>query len=257
MKAVILAGGKGTRLAEETTTKPKPMVEIGGRPILWHIMKTYSAHGINDFIICCGHKGFSIREYFSNYSLHMSDMTFDLGNDSVEIHNRRAENWRITLVDTGEETLTGGRLKRVSSYLKDEKTFCFTYGDGVSDINIQETINFHHQHGKLATLCATFPPGRFGALNITNNQVNTFKEKPKGDGNRVNGGFFVLSTDVLNYIDGDHTTWEQEPLENLASEGNLMAYPHNGFWQPMDNVRDMTYLNQLWDAGKAPWKVWR
>ncbi|MBN3493431.1 glucose-1-phosphate cytidylyltransferase [Vibrio neptunius] len=256
MKAVILAGGLGTRLSEETSVKPKPMVEIGGKPILWHIMKQYSAHGINDFIICCGYKGYVIKEYFANYFLHMSDVTFDMQNNEMKVHRKRAEPWTVTLVDTGDSSMTGGRLGRVSDYLKDEEAFCFTYGDGVSDIDISETIKFHKSHGKKATLTATYPPGRFGALDIKQGQVNSFKEKPKGDGAMINGGFFVLSPDVLKYIDGDSTVWEQYPLNQLAADGELMAYEHHGFWQPMDTLRDKVYLEELWQENKAPWKVW-
>ena len=257
MKAVILAGGLGTRISEETQSKPKPMVEIGGRPILWHVMKIYSAHGITDFIICCGYKGYMIKEYFANYFLHTSDVTFDLKRNSMEVHSRRAEPWRVTLVDTGDASMTGGRLKRVADHLHGEEAFCFTYGDGVGNINVAETIKFHREHGKLATLTATVPPGRFGALDIgAGRQVNTFKEKPKGDGARVNGGFFVLSPKVIDYIDGDATTWEQEPLMRLASEGQLMAFEHDGYWQPMDTLQDKNKLNALWDSGNVPWKVW-
>lgn len=256
MKAVILAGGLGTRISEETTTRPKPMIEIGGKPILWHIMKMYSQHGINDFIICCGYKGYVIKEYFANYFLHMSDVTFDMRSNSMEVHHKRAEAWTVTLVDTGDESMTGGRLKRVRKYVENDEAFCFTYGDGVSDVNIADTIAFHRQHGKAATLTATFPPGRFGALDIQTNQVMSFKEKPKGDGAMINGGFFVLSPKVLGYLKDDSTTWEQEPLMNLASDGELMAYPHEGFWQPMDTLRDKHYLEALWASGKAPWKNW-
>lgn len=256
MKVVILAGGLGTRLSEETIVKPKPMVEIGGRPIIWHIMKHYSAHGVNDFIICCGYKGYVIKEYFANYFLHMSDVTFDMQNNKMHVHNMRAEPWNVTLVDTGDTSMTGGRLARVADYVKDEELFCFTYGDGLSDINISGSIQFHRAHGKLATLTATYPPGRFGALNISNHVVNNFVEKPKGDGGMINGGFFVLSPEVLNYIHGDDCIWEQEPLARLATEGQLMAYEHSGFWQPMDTLRDKVYLESLWTDGKAPWKTW-
>jgi len=256
MKAVILAGGLGTRLSEETSLKPKPMVEIGGKPILWHIMKQYSAHGVNDFIICCGYKGYVIKEYFANYFLHMSDVTFDMKENKMEVHHKRAEPWTVTLVDTGDSSMTGGRLGRVADYVKDEEAFCFTYGDGVSDVNITETIAFHRSHGKHATLTATFPPGRFGALDISNGKVNSFKEKPRGDGAMINGGFFVLSPEVLKHIDGDSCTWEQEPLNNLAEQNQLMAYEHHGFWQPMDTLRDKVHLEELWDSGKAPWKIW-
>lgn len=256
MKAVILAGGLGTRISEETNVKPKPMVEIGGKPILWHIMKHYSAHGVNDFIICCGYKGYVIKEYFANYFLHMSDVTFDMSENEMKVHRKRAESWTVTLVDTGDTSMTGGRLGRVADYLKDEEAFCFTYGDGVSDINITESIEFHRAHGKQATLTATFPPGRFGALDISNGKVNSFKEKPRGDGAMINGGFFVLSPKVLKHIDDDSCTWEQEPLNNLAEENQLMAYEHHGFWQPMDTLRDKVHLEKLWDSGKAPWKIW-
>ncbi len=256
MKAVILAGGLGTRLSEETATRPKPMVEIGGRPILWHIMKMYSHHGISDFIICCGYKGYVIKEYFANYFLHMSDVTFDMGSNQMEVHNRRAESWRVTLVDTGDESMTGGRLGRVRDFLKDEQDFCFTYGDGVSDIDISESLRFHRSHGKAATLTATYPPGRFGALDIRSRQVMSFKEKPKGDGAMINGGFFILKPEVLKLIDGDACVWEQDPLNTLASSGQLMAYEHEGFWQPMDTLRDKHHLEELWASGKAPWKRW-
>ena len=257
MKAVILAGGLGTRLSEETSVKPKPMVEIGGKPILWHIMKQYSAHGINDFIICCGYKGYVIKEYFANYFLHMSDVTFDMKNNKMEVHHKRAEPWTVTLVDTGDNSLTGGRLGRVRDYVKDEEAFCLTYGDGVADLDITKTIEFHKSHGKKATLTATFPPGRFGALDIEAGKVNSFQEKPRGDGAMINGGFFVLSPEVLKLIDGDSCTWEQEPLKTLADENELMAYEHHGFWQPMDTLRDKVYLEELWQEGKAPWKIWK
>ncbi len=256
MKAVILAGGLGTRLSEETSVRPKPMVEIGGKPILWHILKMYSAHGINDFIICCGYKGYVIKEYFANYFLHMSDVTFNMRDNTMKVHDQRAEDWNITLVDTGDDSMTGGRLRRVADYVKDEEAFCFTYGDGVSDLDISATLAFHKAHGKAATLTATFPPGRFGALDIQNGQVLNFKEKPKGDGALINGGFFVLSPTVLDYLEDDSTTWEQEPLMKLAAEGQLMAYEHPGFWQPMDTLRDKHYLEDLWQSGKAPWKSW-
>tara|TARA_R110001592_G_scaffold204590_1_gene454696 strand:+ start:1808 stop:2581 length:774 start_codon:yes stop_codon:yes gene_type:complete len=256
MKAVILAGGLGTRLSEETSLRPKPMVEIGGKPILWHIMKMYSAHGVNDFIICCGYKGYIIKEYFANYFLHMSDVTFNMLENKMEVHHRRAEPWTVTLVDTGDESMTGGRLKRVAKYIKDEDAFCFTYGDGVGDINIKESIAYHKNHGKLATLTATYPPGRFGALDIHGGAVSNFKEKPKGDGAMINGGFFVLSPKVLNFIDSDKTVWEQYPLNQLAEEGQLMAYEHHGFWQPMDTLRDKHLLEELWLSDKALWKMW-
>ncbi len=256
MKAVILAGGLGTRLSEETDLKPKPMVEIGGKPILWHIMKSYSTHGVHDFIICCGYKGYVIKEYFANYFLHQSDVTFDMSHNTMEVHEKRAEPWKVTLVDTGDRTMTGGRLKRVEEYLKNENEFLFTYGDGVSDVDITETIKFHRQHGKLATLTATYPPGRFGALEIKNNQIVSFHEKPKGDGGMINGGYFVLSPKVLNYIENDKTVWEQHPLNKLSKEGELMSYEHKGFWQPMDTLRDKHYLEELWGNTKAPWKNW-
>ena len=257
MKAVILAGGLGTRLSEETVSKPKPMVEIGGKPILWHIMKTYSHYGINDFIICCGYKGYVIKEYFANYFLHQSDVTFNMKNNKMTVHEDRAEPWTVTLVDTGDNSMTGGRLKRVLPYIKDEEAFCFTYGDGVADININSLIEFHKSHGKQATLTATFPPGRFGALSIKDNQVQKFEEKPKGDGALINGGYFVLSPKVIERIEGDDTTWEQEPLKELASDGELMSFKHDGFWQPMDTLRDKIKLNELLDQNKAPWKVWK
>lgn len=256
MKAVILAGGLGTRLSEETTTRPKPMVEIGGKPILWHILKMYSNHGVNEFIICCGYKGYVIKEYFANYFLHMSDVTFDMSTNEMVVHEKRAEPWRITLVDTGDNSMTGGRLRRVANYIDKEDSFCFTYGDGVSDIDISASIRFHKSHGKAATLTATFPPGRFGALDIRERTVKQFMEKPKGDGAKINGGFFVLSPSVLNYLDGDDTVWEQEPLQTMAQQGELMAYEHEGFWQPMDTLRDKIYLEELWEAGVAPWKSW-
>lgn len=256
LKAVILAGGLGTRLSEETSTRPKPMVEIGGKPILWHIMKMYSHHGIHDFIICCGYKGYFIKEYFANYFLHMSDVTFDMQANTMHVHERRAEPWKVTLVDTGDDSMTGGRLLRVADYVKNEESFCFTYGDGVSDVDISATIQFHRQHGKWATLTSTYPPGRFGALDIQGNQVMSFKEKPKGDGAMINGGFFVLSPKVLNYLKDSQTIWEQDPLIRLASDGQLMAYQHHGFWQPMDTLRDKIHLEELWAANKAPWKTW-
>lgn len=256
MKAVILAGGLGTRLSEETATRPKPMVEIGGKPILWHIMKIYSCHGINDFIICCGYKGYVIKEYFANYFLHTSDVTFNMRENRMEVHEKRTEPWNVTLVDTGEHSMTGGRLKRVAPYVENEEAFMFTYGDGVGDIDIGNTLSFHHHHGKAATLTATYPPGRFGALDIHMGKVTSFKEKPKGDGGMINGGFFVLSPKVLKYIDDDQCIWEQAPLMNLAADGELMAYEHKGFWQPMDTVRDKVRLEQLWQSGHAPWKLW-
>ena len=256
MKAVILAGGLGTRLSEETANRPKPMVEIGGYPILWHILKMYSQHGINDFVICCGYKGYLIKEYFANYFLHMSDVTFDMRANQMEVHHKRAEPWTVTLVDTGDKSMTGGRLHRVAEYVKDEEAFCFTYGDGVSDVDITATIAFHRSHGKAATLTATYPPGRFGAIDIQNSQVMSFKEKPKGDGAFVNGGFFVLSPKVLDYIQDDNTIWEQQPLMQLAADGQLMAYKHDGFWQPMDTLHDKMTLENLWASGHAPWKKW-
>ena len=256
MKAVILAGGLGTRLSEETAIRPKPMVEIGGRPILWHILKMYSHHGINDFVICCGYKGYLIKEYFANYFLHMSDVTFDMQSNRMEVHQKRAEPWTVTLVDTGDNSMTGGRLRRVADYVKDEEAFCFTYGDGVSDVNITATIAFHRSHGKDATLTATFPPGRFGALDIQKSLVMSFKEKPKGDGAFINGGFFVLSPKVLSLLKDDSTIWEQQPLMQLATSGQLMAYEHQGFWQPMDTLNDKQTLEKLWASGQAPWKKW-
>lgn len=256
MKAVILAGGLGTRLSEETATRPKPMVEIGGKPILWHIMKQYSAHGINEFVICCGYKGYVIKEYFANYFLHMSDITFDMSQNKMEVHDSFAEQWQVTLVDTGEDTMTGGRLARVKKYVQDDEAFCFTYGDGVSDVDIGHLIAFHKENGVLATLTATYPPGRFGALDIVKNKVKSFKEKPKGDGGMINGGFFVLSPKVIDLVQGDDTIWERGPLETLAAQGQLAAYSHEGFWQPMDTLRDKIFLDNLWESGKAPWKVW-
>lgn len=256
MKAVILAGGLGTRISEESYLKPKPMIEIGGRPILWHILKTYSHHGINDFIICCGYKGYVIKEYFANHFLHMSDITFDMVNNKMEVHQQHVEPWRVTLVDTGDETMTGGRLKRVAPFLAGEEAFCFTYGDGVGDVDITALVDFHRAHGKLATLTATQPPGRFGALSLNGDQITSFKEKPHGDGSWINGGFFVLSPKVIDRIAGDATLWEREPMESLANDGEFSAYFHRGFWQPMDTLRDKTLLEDLWASGKAPWKVW-
>jgi len=256
MKAVILAGGLGTRLSEETTVKPKPMVEIGGKPILWHIMKSYSSHGINEFVICCGYKGYVIKEYFANYFLHMSDVTFDMQNNEMEVHSRNAEPWKVTLVDTGDATLTGGRLKRVEQYVRDEEMFCFTYGDGLGDVNIGALVDFHKSHGKLATLTATQPPGRFGALNLDGQRINSFQEKPQGDGAWINGGYFVLSPKVIDYIQDDDTIWEKQPMEQLAQDGQLDAYFHHGFWQPMDTLRDKIHLEELWQSGKAPWRTW-
>jgi glucose-1-phosphate cytidylyltransferase len=256
MKAVILAGGLGTRISEETHLKPKPMIEIGGKPILWHVMKIYSAHGIRDFVICCGYKGYLIKEYFANYFLHMSDITFDMKRNQMEVHNRYAEPWCVTLVDTGEETMTGGRLKRVAKYVENEEAFCFTYGDGVSDIDIGKLIAFHKLQNVKATLTAVIPPGRFGVLDLEGSKVLAFQEKPKGDGAVINGGFFVLSPAVLDYVRDDETIWEREPLENLAKQGQLAAYQHHGFWQPMDTLRDKTHLEDLWSSGNAPWRTW-
>lgn len=256
MKAVILAGGLGTRLSEETLVRPKPMVEIGGKPVLWHILKMYSAHGIHDFIICLGYKGYMIKEYFANYFLHTSDVTFDIANNRMDVHNNSAEPWRVTLVDTGDATMTGGRLKRVSAYLEKEETFCFTYGDGLSDVGIGAVIDFHRNRGTLATVTAVRPPGRFGALDVENHRITGFREKPEGDGGWINGGFFVLSPRVVSYIADDTSVWERGPLENLARDGELSAYLHHGFWQPMDTLRDRTLLEDLWASGRAPWKVW-
>jgi len=256
MKAVILAGGLGTRISEETHLKPKPMIEIGGKPILWHIMKLYSAHGVHDFVICCGYKGYIIKEYFANYFLHMSDVTFNMADNKMEVHNQNAEPWKVTLVDTGDNTLTGGRLKRVASYIQDDEAFCFTYGDGVSDVDITAAIAFHHQHGKWATVTAVQPPGRYGALQIDKNNVTGFLEKPRGHDGHINGGFFVLSAKCLDLIDGDNSSWEGKPLMTLASNNQLMAFEHNGFWQPMDTLREKNYLEDLWRSGKAPWKIW-
>jgi len=256
MKAVILAGGLGTRLAEETTVKPKPMVEIGGKPVLWHILKSYSHHGINDFVICLGYRGYVIKEYFANYFLHMSDVTFDLAENRMEVCHRHCEPWRVTLVDTGEHTQTGGRLKRVRDYL-DDGTFCFTYGDGLSDVNIGELVRFHKAQGRSATLTAVQPAGRFGALDIRQHRISRFEEKPRGDGSWINGGFFVLEPDAIGRIADDRTAWEREPMEGLAREGQLSAFTHQGFWQPMDTLRDKLLLEDLWSSGKAPWKVWQ
>jgi glucose-1-phosphate cytidylyltransferase len=255
MKVVILAGGLGTRLTEETQIRPKPMVEIGGKPIIWHIMKIYSAHGVNEFIVCLGYKGYLLKEYFANYYLHESDVTFDIGRNVTEVHHRRAEPWRVTLVDTGAETMTGGRLRRVADYIGRE-TFCMTYGDGVASIDVKRLLDFHNTHGCLATLTAVRPPGRFGALKLDTHRVQAFQEKPDGDGGWINGGFFVLSPKVIDYIEGDHTVWEQEPLMRLAAEGELCAYGHDGFWQPMDTLRDKRHLEELWQSGRAPWKSW-
>jgi glucose-1-phosphate cytidylyltransferase len=257
MKAVILAGGLGTRISEETYLRPKPMIEIGGKPILWHIMKIYSSYGINDFVICCGYRGYVIKEYFANYFLHMSDVTFDMNLNKMDVHQQNAEPWRVTLIDTGDETMTGGRLKRAEEFVKDEKAFCFTYGDGVADIDINSLVKFHQQHGKQATVTAVQPPGRYGVLNMDGENVVSFIEKPKGDGGRINGGFFVLSPESLNYIADDTVSWESDPLVGLASDGELMAFEHEGFWQPMDTLRDKNYLEELWLGHRAPWKVWK
>ena len=256
MKAVILAGGLGTRISEETYLKPKPMVEIGGKPILWHILKTYSHYGINEFIICCGYKGYVIKEYFANYFLHMTDVTFHMKLNSMEVHNKKAEPWQVTVVDTGESSMTGGRLRRVREYIGND-TFCFTYGDGVSDVDIKSLIAFHQQQGRQATLTAVQPPGRYGALQIeSSGSISGFQEKPEGDGGWINGGFFVLEPEVIDRVEADETVWEQEPLKGLAGDGQLSAYHHNGFWQPMDTLRDRNLLEALWKADKAPWKVW-
>jgi glucose-1-phosphate cytidylyltransferase len=258
MKAVILAGGLGTRISEETHLKPKPMIEIGGMPIIWHIMKHYSQHNINEFIICCGYKGYVIKEYFTNYFLHRSDITINLLNNQIEIHNQYSEPWNVTMIDTGLNTMTGGRLKRVSKYLTQDEPFCFTYGDGLSNIDITQQIAFHKNHGKLATVTSVSPPGRYGALMINDDQiVETFLEKPIGDGGQINGGFFVLSPKCIEYIKDDSTIWESEPLNSLAIEKQLLAYKHDDFWQPMDTLRDKTYLEELWKNQKAPWKTWK
>ncbi len=256
VKAVILAGGYGSRLAEETSLRPKPMIEIGGRPILWHILKIYSASGVNDFVICCGYKGYVIKEYFANYFLHMSDVTFDMAKNTMEVHQKKAEPWRVTLVDTGEDSMTGGRLKRIAAYVNDEDAFCFTYGDGVANIDVAATIAFHRRHGKLATITAVQPPGRYGALQLDAEQVRGFSEKPRGEGGMINGGFFVLSPRCLDYIAGDSSSWEGEPLSRLAREGELVAFTHTGFWQPMDTLREKNLLEELWQTGRAPWKTW-
>ncbi|HRD75895.1 MAG TPA: glucose-1-phosphate cytidylyltransferase [Hyphomicrobiaceae bacterium] len=257
MKVVILAGGLGTRISEETQVRPKPMVEVGGRPILWHIMKIYSAFGANDFVICLGYKGYVIKEYFANYFLHMSDVTFDMEKNSMTVHEAKAEPWRVTLVNTGDDSMTGGRLRRVKSYVAGEREFCFTYGDGVADVDIAKLIAHHRASGKLATMTATQPPGRFGAADIDSGVVRRFVEKPRGDGSWINGGFFVLSPKVIDYIVADSTTWEREPLERLAAEGQLAAFQHSGFWHPLDTLRDKNYLEELWTTGKAPWRVWK
>lgn len=256
VKAVILAGGYGTRFSEETMNKPKPMIEIGDKPIIWHVMKIYAACGVNEFIICCGYKGYLIKEYFANYSIHHSDVTYDLANHSFHVHHNQAEDWKVTVVDTGLDSMTGGRLKRIAKYVQNERHFFFTYGDGVSDVNPMETLAFHQQQDVLATLVAPYPPGRFGVLSLDGTKVQSFKEKPRGDGGRINGGFFVLSPGVFDFIDNDKTVWEQEPLETLANKGQLAAFKHDNFWHPMDTLRDQMYLNQLWSSGQAPWKVW-
>lgn len=256
MIAVILAGGLGTRISEETHLKPKPMIEIGGRPILWHIMKIYSSYGVNDFIICCGYKGYVVKEYFANYFLHMSDVTFDMTDNSMEVHHRKAEPWRVTLVDTGDNTATGGRLRRVSGYLEKEEPFCLTYGDGISDVNVSDLIAFHRRHGRIATVTAVSPPGRFGSLAIQQQSVVGFREKPQGEGGLISGGFFVLSPQCIDFIEGDSTPWELEPMSKLSSQGELMAFEHRGFWQPMDTLREKQLLEALWQSGNAPWKTW-
>lgn len=256
MKAVILAGGLGTRISEETHLKPKPMIEIGGKPILWHILKLYSAYGVNDFVICCGYRGYVIKEYFANYFLHMSDVTFDMATNEMQVHQKKAEPWKVTLVDTGEETLTGGRLKRVAKHVQDEEAFCFTYGDGLADVDIGKLIAFHKSHRKKATVTAVQPPGRYGAIEKSGDQVTGFIEKPRGDGGLINGGFFVLSPKCIDLIEGDETSWEGQPLTKLAADGEMMAFEHDGFWQPMDTVREKNQLEQLWGSGKAPWKIW-
>ena len=256
MKAVILAGGRGTRISEETDLRPKPMIEIGGRPLLWHIMKIYSAHGVNDFIICCGYRGYLIKEYFANYVLHMSDVTIDMERNSMEVHEQHAEPWRVTLVDTGDDTMTGGRLKRVAEYLQGEDAFCFTYGDGLANVDVAASVAFHRGHGKLATVTAVQPPGRYGALQLDGVDVRGFTEKPGGDGGLINGGFFVLSPGCLGRIAGDDTAWEGPPLTGLAADGELKAFKHTGFWQPMDTLREKTQLETLWETGEAPWKIW-
>jgi len=255
MKAVILAGGLGTRISEETGSKPKPMIEIGSKPILWHIMKIYSSFGVNDFVICCGYKGYMVKEYFANYFLHMSDVTFDMKNNKMEIHRKFAEPWNVTLVDTGIDTMTGGRLKRIKEYV-DDKTFCFTYGDGVADIQIDKLIKFHNDNKTIATVTAVQPPGRFGTLDVKQDKIISFKEKPPGDGNWINGGYFVLEPSVFDYLKDDSTVWEREPLEKLAKDEQLSAYKHSGFWQPLDTLRDKNKLEDLWSKGNAPWKIW-
>jgi glucose-1-phosphate cytidylyltransferase len=256
VKCIILAGGRGSRISEESGAKPKPMIEIGGRPLLWHIMKMYGQHGISNFIVCCGYKGYVIKEYFANYFLHSSDVTFDLTANQVEIHRRKAEPWRVTLVDTGEDSMTGGRLKRVGSYLSGEESFCFTYGDGIADVNLTALFRFHHSHGRLATVTAVKPPGRFGALSLDSDRIKEFQEKPDGDGAWINGGFFVLSPKVLDLIDDDSTIWEHGPMERLARQDEFRAFFHEGFWQPMDTLRDKIHLEEMWQRGHAPWKTW-
>jgi glucose-1-phosphate cytidylyltransferase len=256
MKAVILAGGLGTRISEETIVRPKPMVEVGGRPILWHVMKIYSSHGVNDFIVCLGYKGYMIKEYFANYFLHMSDVTFDMQSNRMQVHQNNAEPWKVTLVDTGDSSQTGGRIKRVAEHVRQDETFCLTYGDGVGNVDIASSIAFHRQHGRLATMTAVQPAGRFGALELSGDKIANFREKPQGDGGWINGGFFVLSPKVLEYIDGDHTFWERDPLERLAHEEELRAWFHRGFWHPMDTLRDKQHLEEMWDSRKAPWKTW-
>jgi len=255
LKAVILAGGLGTRISEETQVKPKPMIEIGGMPVLWHIMKIYSTYDINEFVICCGYKGYLVKEYFANYFLHMSDVTFDLKNNNMEVHRKFAEPWKVTLVNTGLQTMTGGRLKRVKDYV-DEKTFCFTYGDGLSDVDIANLVKFHKDKKRIATITSVQPPGRFGLVDIHDDKILRFTEKPAGDGNWINGGFFVLEPEVFDYIEGDSSIWERESLEKLAGDDQLSAYKHSKFWQPLDTLRDKNYLEKLWNSGKAPWKVW-
>lgn len=258
MKAVILAGGLGTRISEETQNRPKPMVQIGGKPILWHILKLYSAHGVNDFVICCGYMGYLIKEYFANYFLHMSDVTFDMSNNRMDVHHKNAEPWKVTLVDTGEKTLTGGRLKRVAEYVEGDDAFCFTYGDGLSDVDIAASIRYHKSHGRLATVTAVRPPGRYGAIECDETHlVTAFTEKPPGDGGMINGGYFVLSPKCLDFIEGDGTSWEGKPLADLAARGEIMAFEHEGFWQPMDTLREKIHLEQLWESGNAPWKIWK
>jgi glucose-1-phosphate cytidylyltransferase len=257
MKAVILAGGLGTRISEETQVRPKPMVEVGGHPVLWHIMKTYAAHGVNDFVICLGYRGYVIKEYFANYALHSSDVTLDIKSGRMQVHESHAEPWSVTLVETGDATATGGRLKRVARYVRDEEDFCFTYGDGLSDVNVGELISFHRRCGLAATVTAAQPPGRFGVLTVSRDRISAFAEKPAGEGGRINGGYFVLSPRVLDRIEGDATVWEREPMEGLAADGQLAAFEHDGFWQPLDTLRDKNSLNELWSSGQAPWKVWR